>query len=439
MDRTRRPRRGIVTALATVAAVLTVASTASAGAVFGVVPQDGALPSGADLRLMHQGGATSIRLMAHWPTAQPTKQHNYDWNTLDAMVREATARGVKPFLFFYGTPDWALAEDGHICGPGLCSTDPPSSHATRKAFAAFAAAAVKRYGPGGAFWKKPKSRAATALPALGPIDPCTLDPTLPGCAPPPTEVCTLNPSLPGCPPPPEGPGTTPPPPPPPSPPPAPGQAPCECNKAHPLRTWQIWNEQNSPKYFSPKVDVKKYAKMLKAASAAIKKVDPHADVVMGGMWGPDSAKKVVTPVSTYLKKLYAVKGIERSFDSIALHPYSASVSGSVAQLATARRVANAAGDRGAGIWVTEIGWASSGPADEPYVKGDKGQAKTLSGALGKMVKQQRRFKLRGIFWYSWRDLVGGEKICTWCGFAGLRALDGAPKPAWKSFSRLAKR
>lgn len=425
--------------VAAAAILLAMAGPAPARTVFGVVPQDGGLPSGGELKQMSRGGVKSIRLMAHWPSVQPTKKRKYQWGTLDGIVREATKRDVKPFFMVYGTPDWAVAKDGRSCSSG-CSVYPPSSRATRKAFADFVQAAVKRYGPGGAFWKKPKSAERSGLGALlGPIDPCTIDPSLPGCPPPPPELCAVNPDLPGCPTPPDGPGTIPPPPPPPTNPPGPNEPPCGCRKAHPIRVWQIWNEQNSSKYFAPKVDVKKYAQLLKAASAAIKKVDPGADVVMGGMWGPDSAKKVVMPIAEYLKKLYAVRHAERTFDSIALHPYSASASGALAQLDTARRVANNEGDRGVGIWVTEIGWASGGPADEPYVKGEKGQARLLKSALGKMEKRRERYNLRGIFWYSWRDKEGGEKICDWCGNAGLRELDGSAKRAWKEFSRLAKR
>ena len=426
-------------AVAAVAMLLAFAGSASAKTLFGTEPQDGALPSGDELTIMSHGGAESIRLMAHWPTAQPNKKGRYNWTTLDGLVRESVNHGVKPFFFFYGTPDWAVAKDGRDCAPTVCSNYPPSSRSTRKAFADFVGAAVKRYGPGGSFWRKPRSASRATVAALGPIDPCSIDPTLPGCTPPPPTVCDLDPTLPGCPPAPPGPGTTPPPPPPPTTPPGPNEPPCGCRKAHPIRVWQIWNEQNSRKYFAPKVDVGKYAKLLKAANAAINKVDPGADVVLGGMWGPDSAKKVVVPISTYLKRLYAIRHAERLFDSIAVHPYSANVSGSLAQLDTTRRVANAAGDRAAGIWVTEVGWASGGPADEPDVKGKKGQARILAQALGKMKHRSSRYKLRGVFWYSWRDKEGGEKICDWCGNAGLRELNGSAKPSWKAFTRLAKR
>ncbi|MQA76177.1 MAG: hypothetical protein GEU88_17895 [Solirubrobacterales bacterium] len=179
--------------------------------------------------------------------------------------------------------------------------------------------------------------------------------------------------------------------------------------------------------------------MLNSASAAIKRVDRGADVILGGMWGPRSANRVVTPVKPYLQRLYAIKGIEASFDSIALHPYASNVEGSLAAVEVARGALERARDRRAGIWVTEIGWAAGGPRKSPYVKGKKGQAKLLSQTLAQLRSRRRTFRLRGVFWYSWRDKHGGESICEWCGHAGLRAKSGSAKPAWRAFAKVAKR
>jgi hypothetical protein len=201
--------------------------------------------------------------------------------------------------------------------------------------------------------------------------------------------------------------------------------------------WQIWNEQNSPKYFAPDADARAYGAMVKAAGDAIHAVDPGADVILGGMWGPGSAKGIVVPVRTYLRQLYQQKGIAKSFDSIALHPYAKTASASVAQLVSARHSVLDATDRKAGMWVTEIGWAAGGPKDEPYVKGRRGQAQLLSKALGAYERKERHLNLRGVFWYSWRDRAGGSGICAWCGNAGLLAKNGSPKPAWNAFVRLA--
>ncbi len=412
--RAGRSRRGASAIVATAIAALAIAVPAAAQPLYGVVPQDGALPSSEDLDLMPQGGVQSIRLMAHWPTAESTRGIPYDFSVLDSVLREMIEHDIEPYLFFYGTPDWAARADGHNCRRN-CSIFPPSSPETRKAFADFAAATVKRYGPGGAFWEAPVQASTPASP--GQIDPIGIP-----CDPLPTPICP--------PPPPE---------PVPNPPPPPTEPPCGCTEPRPVHTWQIWNEQNSPKYFAPDASVDTYASMVKEVGAAVHGVDPSAEVILGGMWGPRSAKNVVLPVRDYLERLYDVNGVKESFESIAMHPYSKSVKGSLRQMETARKVMKQAGDQGAGLWISELGWAAEGPAGDPYVKGLQGQARILSRALKAFEKKQRHFNLHGVFWYSWRDRAGGDEICTWCGNAGLRAADGSAKPSWRAFKRVATR
>jgi hypothetical protein len=397
-----------VAAIAAVFAALAPAGHA-AKLEYGIVPQDGALPGTGDLDMMPGAGITGMRIMIPWGVVEPD-QGTYDWSQIDPVIRELIGRGIKPFPFLYGSPEWATEKDGWDCSGAACAVYPPRSDETKNAFAAFAAAAAARYGPGGDFWRAPESRQTT-----GEEDPGTT-----GC---PVPIL--------CPPPP-------PPPPPPLPPVPPDEPPCGCTVARPITTWQIWNEQNSFKYFAPKPKIRLYADILRRAGNAIHGVDPAADVVVGGMWGPGSARKVVTPVKVYLKGLYRVRGIKRSFDSIAIHPYADGAVDSIRQLESARRAVKRARDPGAGLWVSEIGWAAGGPRKNPYVKGRKGQARVLTRALSGYAEQRRSLKLRGVFWYSWRDLKGGEEICDWCGNAGLRAKSGREKPAWRAFVRLAR-
>lgn len=403
---------------------------------YGVVPQNGAVPSNAEVQEMAAGGVKDMRLILHWGNVESVRG-TYDWSSIDAMVRETTNYGVQPFFFIYGTPLWASKLDHRKgCNKHSCVVYPPKSGTTRRAFADFAAAAVKRYGPDGDFWKVPTASArlaAARAEVLGGVVPCPPPPLppIPGCD---DGTDPDPPPPPGTPPPPPPPPTDPPPPPP-SPEPPPDQPPCGCTEAHPLRNWQLWNEQNSPKYFAPKVDIKAYAKMVKAAGSAIHQADPGADVVLGGAWGPESAAKVVLPLKPYLQQLYGVKGIKSAFDSIAVHPYASNTTASVAQMKVVRKVSKQEGDRNVATWVTEIGWAADGPKSNPYVKGMDGQAKLLRTTLSKF---ERGFNMKGLFWYSWRDLPGGEAICEWCGYAGLRNQDGSAKPAWDEFSKLAK-
>jgi hypothetical protein len=216
------------TAAAAMATAAAPAGASAASPVYGVVPQDSALPSGEDLDLMRQGGVDSIRLMAHWGTAEPIPGQ-FNWGTLDALVRETTARGIQPLLFFYGPPEWAARQDGRSCTGDACAVFAPRSTATRAAYANFARETVKRYGPDGDFWRPPPDS------STGP--------------------------------------------------------PCGCTVPQPIRVWQVWNEQNSPKYFAPKVNVKSYAKLVRSAGKAIKSVDPKAEVMLGGMWGPESLNR----------------------------------------------------------------------------------------------------------------------------------------------------
>jgi hypothetical protein len=58
-------------------------------------------------------------------------------------------------------------------------------------------------------------------------------------------------------------------------------------------------------------------------------------------------------------------------------------------------------------------------------------------ACDELLGKRRAFRLRGVFWYSWRDKDGGDQICAWCGHAGLRNADGSAKPAWDAFVKVA--
>ncbi len=373
-------------ALAVVALLAPATPAAAKRPVFGIVPQDGALPPSADLDLMPGGGVGGLRTMLSWATVE-RHRGSYNWTEPDELVRETTNRGIQPFLFLYGTPPWAAKLDERDCAGEACAVYPPRTNTTRDAFGEFAAAAAARYGPGGTFWEPPVD-----VPPSPPVP----DPPLP------TEP------------------------------------PCKCTEPHPITVWQIWNEQNSPKYFAPKVNVPRYAALLDTAAAGIRLVDPNAEIVLGGMWGPKSARHVVMTNKEYLNRLYGL-GAADDFDSIAIHPYADNAKLSVDQLETARRLVYRHGDSDAAMWVTEVGWAARGPADNPYVKGLNGQARVLVRALSAYERLRRTLKLRGVFWYSWRDKKGGEAICDWCGYAGLRTKTGEAKPAWEAFTRVARR
>jgi hypothetical protein len=341
---------------------------------FGIVPQT--VIEAKDLEQMNHAGIGTMRYMFFWAAIEASPG-TYDWSHHDALIREATARGIRIFPTLYGTPGWANMFGG-VNGCGGCA---PSTDATRDAFANFARAAVARYGPGGEFWT-PRGGYCGA-PALCPYQP----------------------------------------------------APCGCTQPLPIHSWQVWNEQNSPKYYKPTPSPNVYAKLVATAGPAIKSVDPTADVVLGGMWGPPDTDAVI-PTAEYLERIYSVPGIEGAFDSIAVHPYSTNLSGMKSQMLDARAVVKRAGDTGVGTWVTELGWASGGPRNDSLVKTPKAQARLLTESYEYLLEKRRAWKIRGITWYAWRDAPPEQTDCAWCPQSGLRNINGAGKPAMRAFRRL---
>jgi hypothetical protein len=82
---------------------------------------------------------------------------------LDASVATNAKAGLTTLPFLFGTPDWAVRMDGLTCEPEECMSTAPRTDASREAFAEFAAAAVRRYGPGGAFWREQRNLDAVPI------------------------------------------------------------------------------------------------------------------------------------------------------------------------------------------------------------------------------------------------------------------------------------
>jgi polysaccharide biosynthesis protein PslG len=372
--------RGRIVAAASLVLVLALAALAprASAAVprgfFGVVPQTAVTPE--ELDRMAANGVATVRVLFSMPEIEPA-QDEFVWANTDQLVANAAARGIRVIPTLYGSTAWLNVLDGDAgCGGGCA----PNSDLARDAWADFARALVDRYGPTGEFWKPP------------PYCPLPL-------------VCETK-----------------------------GDAPCACASALPIRTWQIWNEQNSPKYFHPGPNPARYAKLLAAAGAAIHARDPNAEVVTGGMWGPPGADEV-TPTARFVRKLYAASGRSPAFDAIAVHPYAASLSGVAEQVEDVVNEIRRARDD-AGIWVTELGWASGGPRDNGLVKTPKAQARLLTTSIDRLISKRRAWRIRGVQWYAWRDAPPNRTDCEWCPKSGLRGVNGAAKPAARAFKRL---
>lgn len=206
---------------------------------------------------------------------------------------------------------------------------------------------------------------------------------------------------------------------------------------YPVRAWQLWNEQNSPTFFKPRPNVDAYAVLVRNGHEAITSVDPAAEIVLGGMFGtPLGGRKPAVSAARFLGRLYRRPGIGHYFDGVGAHPYAAGFDKVLAQVEALRERMEQAGDASAGLWITEIGWASAG-APNPLNRGPAGQAQRLRRSFKYFLKNRRRMNIRTVNWYSWRDNPElGAGLCGWCPYSGLVTADLSEKPSLKVFTRL---
>ena len=201
----------------------------------------------------------------------------------------------------------------------------------------------------------------------------------------------------------------------------------------PIKTWQIWNEQNI-QGGRQRVLPRKYARLVRLSHNAIDAANPRAKILLGGMPGYIRSRAWV-----YLNKLYKRHGLKRKFDAVALHPYSPDVGHVLVQIKQMRRVMRKHHDAGAGLWITELGWGSKRPSEgQPINKGLKGQKRLLKATFPILKRYHRRWNLRHAFWFRWRDPPHGTGGCTFCSSSGLLHHDQKPKPAWRAFKHITK-
>jgi hypothetical protein len=199
---------------------------------------------------------------------------------------------------------------------------------------------------------------------------------------------------------------------------------------NPIRTWQIWNEENFF-YFATPASPGRYARLLKLSHRAIRSVDGHARLILGGLFGnPRERPPRAMDAVDFLDRLYRVPGIRRSFDGVALHPYAKDVGALRRLTESLRRVVVAHHDRRAGLYLTEVGWGSQhDPRRVAFEVGRRAQARELRRAYRYLIRDRHRLNLKQVHWFSWKDARGG---CSFCDSVGLfrRGLRFRPKPAW---------
>ena len=328
---------------------------------FGIGPQT--MLTDRDAAYMKAGGIEVVRWPLSWGGVQPTHNAPYDWGAMDQVVAVAARHGLRVLPFVYSSPRW-IGKETRL---------PVDSGRARRAWAAFLGAAVRRYGPGGEFWREYSPGVIQYEPAI--------------------------------------------------------------TRPLPIRKWQIWNEANFF-YFAFPVSPTRYARLLKISAPAIKAVDPGARIVLTGLFGEPTARgRRGMPATKFMERLYRVPGIKSLFDGVALHPYAVDAE-TLEELVEGLRGVTVENKDRVPLYITEMGWGSENNFKQvAFEQGIRGQVKQLKASYGYLMTNRARLNLKQVYWFSWKDLPGACNFCDSAGLfrAGARFR---PKPAWHAFVAL---
>ena len=327
---------------------------------FGIGPQT--MLTDRDAAYMKAGGIEVVRWPLSWGGVQPTHNAPYDWGAMDQVVAVAARHGLRVLPFVYSSPRW-IGKETRL---------PVDSGRARRAWAAFLGAAVRRYGPGGEFWREYSPGVIQYEPAI--------------------------------------------------------------TRPLPIRKWQIWNEANFF-YFAFPVSPTRYARLLKISAPAIKAVDPGARIVLTGLFGEPTARgRRGMPATKFMERLYRVPGIKSLFDGVALHPYAVDAE-TLEELVEGLRGVTVENKDRVPLYITEMGWGSENNFKQvAFEQGIRGQVKQLKASYGYLMTNRARLNLKQVYWFSWKDLPESCTFCDSVGLfragAGFR-----PKPSGHPFLR----
>lgn len=188
------------------------------------------------------------------------------------------------------------------------------------------------------------------------------------------------------------------------------------------KIWSLWNEPNILPFWSPQPDPARYAQMMKAVRAAVRRADPEAQI----------CAPVIAPLGAwdrkFVERLYQL-GIHKDFDIFDYHYYRNHPPETEVpkELAEIRAVMRRHGDDKP-IWVSESGVNSPiGDKPESY---DRQAAYVVRNQLLCLALGVKRF-----FYFdlqNWHDNPEG----SWDASLGLVEAGGNKKPSFQAYKTL---
>jgi hypothetical protein len=211
---------------------------------------------------------------------------------------------------------------------------------------------------------------------------------------------------------------------------------CGCI-AHPIKVWEVWNEENNAPYWNPP-SPSQYGALLALVRSKLRAVDSSARILMGGLAYPSTPGPTKMEANSFLQQTIAAAGAS-SFDAVGVHVYASDPARGVNTLVqgTVNTLKTYAGTSGGAprqqVWVDEFARPTS--LDDPAAS-QVTQRDWLDQVLGLLLPQRTGWNLGPVMWYAIRDY----RQPTTPGLRyGLRLTnsddtDAGPKLSWQDYA-----
>lgn len=216
-----------------------------------------------------------------------------------------------------------------------------------------------------------------------------------------------------------------------------------------IKDYEIWNEENIPRFWSGKPDPEAYGRMMKAAHAAIKAACPDARVAFGGMSSYD-AETDLSDRYGFLERVWQEHpDICDYFEIVAFHPYTflqydpperdvvvdetLQFQGQSAQTAILRGILSRMACTNKALMITEQGWPSYDLTEEQV-------GRFLPRSLLLAARDGVEKYMWYTFWDGYPTTEGVRPHESYFGLFGWTGEDGTvrrAKPVWHSYKAAA--
>jgi hypothetical protein len=218
---------------------------------------------------------------------------------------------------------------------------------------------------------------------------------------------------------------------------------CSCT-AHPIKVWEVWNEENIAPFWSTP-SPSQYGALLSYVRSRLRGADPSARILMGGLAYPSSLSATKMDPNAFLQQTIAAAGAS-SFDAVAVHVYASDpnravntlIAGTVNTLKT--YAGTSAGAPRQQVWMNEFARPTSPddpdtPTDE-LATSEAAQRDWLDQVMGLLLPKRASWNLGPMSWYALRDYKQPTSASLRYGLRLTNAddTDAGPKLSWTDYA-----